>query len=227
MRSLKLSVLSLGLVAGVSSTAAAQQVNFDDLTGFLTTIESPYAGFNWSNAFTMNVPVVYGAGVAAGGFGTALSSGNHVVLNGGGNALGLSGSTFNLLSGTFAAAWTNGLNLNVKGFSGGIQLYNRNYTLDWFTSSNLQLGLFGVDNVIFSSSGGSVGEGFVWDSNQSFAADNLEFGARFVSKRFVFEDGDIGSLAVVPEPLTVSLMAAGLLVLGGVQTRRRRAAATR
>ena len=227
MRSFKLSLLSLSLVAGVSSTGAAQQVNFDDLTGFLSPIASPYAGLNWSNAYVMNVPVVYGVGPATGGFGTALSSGERVVLNGGGTAMAISGSTFNLLSGTFAAAWTDGLNLNVRGFSGGTELYNRNYTLNWFTASNLELGMFGVDNVTFSSSGGTVGEGFVWDSNQSFAADNLEFGEGAVSRRFVVDGGDVGGLAVVPEPMTVSLMAAGLLVLGGVQTRRRRAAAKR
>lgn len=223
MRSLKLSLLSLSLVAGLSSTAAAQQVNFDDLTSIhFGMVPSPYAGFTWSNAYVMNVPVVYGTGVA--GFSSALSSGDRVVLNGGGAAMSISGSSFNLLSGTFAAAWTNGLSLNVKGFSGGDQLYDQDYTLDWSTASTLELNLFGIDHVIFSSSGGTVDEAFAWDSNQSFAADDLEFGYRVTNERRMYDDGDIG-LAVVPEPMTVSLMAAGLLVLGGVQTRRRRLAA--
>jgi len=226
MRSLKLSLLSLSLVAGISSTAAAQQVNFDDLTGYLTMIDSPYAGFTWNNAFIMHPGIVYGF-PAAGGFGTALSSGDRVMGNASGLAMTISrGTSFNLLSGMFAAGWTNGLNLNVKGFSGANQLYNQDYILNWSTASNLELNLFGVDNVVFSSSGGTVDDQFVRDSNHGFAADNLEFAdGPLVQNKFV--DGDIGDLAVVPEPMTVSLMAAGLLVLGGVQARRRRTSTKR
>ena len=133
--------------------------------------------------------------------------------------MSISGSTFNLLSGTFAAGWRTGLTLNVKGFSGGNQLYDQNYSLNWYTASNLELNLFGVDNVVFSSSGGTLDAMFDPGSNHGFAADNLEFGQN--SSFRVQQEGDIG-IAVVPEPMTVSLMAAGLLVLGGAQVRRRR-----
>lgn len=223
MRSLKLSLLSLSLVAGLSSTAAAQQVNFDDLPGYLAMISSPYAGFTWNNAFVMNPGVVYGL-PNAGGFATALSSGERVMGNAGGQAMSISGSTFNLLGGTFAAGWTNGLNLNVKGYSAGNLMYDQNYSLNWSVASNLGLNMFGVDNVVFSSSGGTVDGVFGAGPNQSFAADNLEFSQG--KAHFFLEGGDVG-IAVVPEPMTVSLMAAGLLVLGGAQARRRRASQAR
>ncbi|MGV3708480.1 MAG: PEP-CTERM sorting domain-containing protein [Gemmatimonas sp.] len=220
MRSLKLSLLSLSLVAGLSTSAAAQTLTFDEPAINLGWMPAGYGGFTWSNAFIMNPGAVYGI-PAAGGFGTALSSGTRVLGNGGGNVMSISGTNFNLLSGVFAAAWTNGLNLNVQGFFGGNKLYDSNYTLNWGTASNLQLNLFGVDNVVFTSTGGTVDQAFPWDSNQSFAADNLTFGEA-PAKMIIIEDPNVG-INVVPEPMTVSLMAAGLLALGGVQIRRRRA----
>lgn len=219
MRLLKLSLLSLGLAVGATTSAAAQQVNFDDLAGNLNMIESPYAGFNWGNAFVMNPGAVYGV-LSAGGFGSALSSGDRVLGNANAQDLSISSaSAFNLLSGTFAAGWTNGLQLNVKGFSGATELYNQTYVLDWSMASNLELNLFGVDRVVFSSFGGTVDKMFGDGPNQGFAADDLEFGSNV--KRIIGDD--VVPQAVVPEPMTVTLMAAGLLVLGGAQARRRRA----
>ncbi|MEP6835802.1 MAG: PEP-CTERM sorting domain-containing protein [Gemmatimonas sp.] len=217
MRSIKLSIAALSLLVGLSSTASAQQVNFEDAGTYFGFLSNGYAGHDWSNAFVVDPFIVLGS--APSGLATVVS-GTHVVLNGGGQAMSISGGTFNLLGGNFAAAWTNGLNLNVKGFSAGNLLYNQNYSLDWSSAQSLALNLFGVDNVVFSSSGGTRDQLFPDGSNQSFVADNLEFSAG----SFVAQEVGVN---VVPEPMTVSLMAAGLLILGGVQSRRRRASQAR
>ena len=218
MRSLKLSIISLGLFAGISTTAAAQQVTIEGTGGFLT---GSYVGFNWANAYVENPFIGYGS--LPTGMRTVVS-GTNVLLNGGGQALSISSaSQFNLNSGTFGAAWTNGLTMNVKGYNGGALLYDKNFSLNWNVAQNLSLNLHGVDNVVFSSFGGTVDPSFAWDSNQSFVADNLNFGEN--DYRVLVDEGDFGvSVSVVPEPMTVSLMAAGLLVLGSVQSRRRRMA---
>lgn len=219
MRTLKLSIISLGLFAGISTTAAAQQVTFEGTGGFLA---SNYEGFNWANAYVENPFVGYG--VLPTGM-TTVASGTNVLLNGGGQALTISSaSQFNLNSGSFGAAWTNGLTMNVKGYNGGALLYDKSFSLNWNVAQNLSLNLLGVDNVVFSSFGGTVDPSFVWDSNQSFVADNLNFGENGYGVSV--EEGNFG-VSVVPEPMTVSLMAAGLLVLGGVQSRRRRNAQAR
>lgn len=218
MRSIKLSLLALSLAAGLSTTAAAQHIDFEDAGtagGFLT---SPYHGFTWTNAFAADPFVAYGS--MQNGLSNVVS-GTHMVLNGGGQAMSISSTnTFNLTGGNFAAAWTNGLTMNVKGYSAGNLLYDTNYLLNWSNPQNLMLNLWGVDNVVFSTFGGTVDGAFVWDSNQSFAADDFMFSSE--GKRYI-EEGEL-SVAVVPEPMTVSLMAAGLLALGGVQVRRRRTA---
>lgn len=137
--------------------------------------------------------------------------------------MSISGGGFNLLGGTFAAGWTNGLNLNVKGYFGGNLMYDQNYTLNWSSASHIGLNMFGIDNVVFSSSGGTPDAIFGAGPNQSFAADNLEFSE---GKGHTEYEGNVG-VAVVPEPMTVSLMATGLLILGGVTARRRRTSQNR
>ena len=217
MRTLKLSILSLGLVAGLASSASAQ-VGFDDLTGapFAMT-PNGYATLGWSNAYIIDGNAYFGSAAAAGGFNSALVSGNYVMGNYAARPLTLSrGTSFNLLSGTFAAAWKDGLNLNVKGFANGFETYNKDFKIDWSTGSFLNLGLYDVDAVTFTSSGGVDGQPFLGLSNESFAMDDLSFenGSRIASQSIMVE-------SVVPEPMTMSLVGFGLFAVG-VASRRRR-----
>src|SRR5665647_1540424 len=144
MRTLKASLLSLGLVAALTSSAAAQTVGFDDVTaapfGWVT---NGYAGLNWDNAFAINPIGWYGSAAAAGGFGSALQSGSFVMGNGGGNALTISGgSSFNLLGGTFASAWRKGMTVNAVGSVGGSTVYNQSFLVDWDNANYVGLNMY-------------------------------------------------------------------------------------
>jgi hypothetical protein len=216
MRTLKTALLSLGLAAAISSAASAQIVGFDNVTSApIGMIGNGYAGFNWDNAFVIDPVSWFGSTGAAAGFGSALQSSAYVMGNGGGNAMTISGNQFNLLGGTFASAWRKGMTVSAIGSLGGAQKYSRTFLVDWDKSQYVGLNMFGVDNIVFTTSGGTV-EGFDSHSNASFAVDNLVFEA----------DGGLGTLGdigiqVVPEPMTVSLMGFGLLAVGLAAKRRR------
>lgn len=219
MRKLKLSILSLGLAVGLSSTASAQ-VGFDDLTGApFAMAPNGYATLNWTNAYVTDGLAWFHSPSAAGGFYSALGSGNYVMGNYAARPLTLSRDlSFNLLQGKFAAAWKDGLNLNVKGFSNGVETYNKDFKIDWSTGSMLNLGLYDVDAVTFTSSGGTDGQPFVGMTNDSFAMDDLWFenGSRVASRGVMVE-------SVVPEPMTMSLVGFGLAAVGAAARRRRKA----
>ena len=220
MRTLKTSLLSLSMIAALSSAASAQTVGFDEITSGPVSWFSNYGGLAWSNAYAMNGQGYFGSAAAAGGNSTALTSGKYVVGNGGGNALSLSGGLFNLLGGTFAAGWRTGMTLNVVGSYAGTRLYDQSYTIDWNKASTLAFNMHNIDKVVFTTSGGTV-DGFNAASNTSFAADNFVFGnsdEESVGARVIVDQ------SVVPEPMTVSLMAAGLFAVGAAAARRRRTA---
>lgn len=217
MRTLKLSILSLGLVAGFASTASAQ-IHFDDITAAPVGMVSSYAGYNWTNAFVISPLGYFGSPSVAGGFYSALQSNNHVMSNAGAAPLSISkGSAFDLTGGYFAATWTNGLTLNAKGFNNGVQLYDKTFNISWTQAQYLNLDMNGVDNVVFTNSGGTVDASFNSGSNNGFAFDDLDIAAS--------TSGRVSVDTVVPEPMTMSLVGFGLLAVGGFQARRRRATA--
>ena len=218
MRMLKLSILSLGLVAGFASTASAQ-VHFDDVTAAPFGMVSNYAGFSWGNAFVINPTGYFGSSNAAGGFYTAQQSASHVMSNAGAAPLSISKTSgFNLAGGYFAATWTNGLTLNAKGYNNGMEIYNKSFNVSWSQGQYLNLDMYNVDNVVFTNSGGTVDGKFDPNSNHGFAFDDLDLA---VASQGLQESG-AGIDTVVPEPMTMSLVGFGLLAVGGVNARRRR-----
>lgn len=221
MRSLKLTIASIGLLAGMASTASAQ-INFDDFSPSpFAMLSNGYQGLNWDNAFVINPTGWFGSASVAGGFNTALTSGGHVASNAGAQALTISsGSAFDLNGGTFAALWKSGLGFNAKGYASGAMMYDQTYSLDWNTAQHLSLNMFGIDQVVFTSTGGTYDT--YSDGNTGFAFDDLdigEAGPHFVEQSL--------TVAVVPEPMTMSLVGAGLLLVGMANARRRRVSAAR
>ncbi|MBC8089224.1 MAG: PEP-CTERM sorting domain-containing protein [Phycisphaerae bacterium] len=216
MRSLKVSLLALGLTAAISSNASAQ-LSFDDATTTPFSVVSNYGGFNWSNAFVID-PIVYMGGASqAGGFLTAMQSPSWVMGNYAARPLTMSrGTAFDLTGGVFASVWKNGMTLNAVGSRNGVQLYNQNYSINWDVSRFLALNMTGVDEVTFTSSGGTDAPGFA-GRNYSFAMDDITFTNSVESVT-----GE-SAVSVVPEPMTMSLVGFGLLALGGLHARRRRA----
>lgn len=220
MRTLKASLFSLGLVAALTSSAAAQTVSFDNVTAApYAFLANGYGGLNWSNAYAMDGVAFFGSAAAAGGFNTGLHSGKYLMSNAGAGDLGISsGSAFNLLGGYFAASWTNGLTVNAVGYHNGTAIYNRSFNLNWSASQYVVLDMLGVDHVVFSNVGGYVDERFNSGSNNSFVVDDLTLGANDANVKV----NDIVTQDVVPEPMTIGLVGLGLLAVGGLKMRRKR-----
>ncbi|MEP6765487.1 MAG: PEP-CTERM sorting domain-containing protein [Gemmatimonadaceae bacterium] len=226
MRTIKASLLALGLVAALTTSSAAQQVGFDDVTSApMAFLSNGYQGLNWSNAFVMDGVAWYGSAGAAGGFNAGLTSGKYVMSNAGAQALAISSlSSFNLLGGNFAASWTNGLTVTAIGYSGANVLYNQSFNLNWSSSTYIDLGMYGIDRVVFTNSGGTVDARFNSDNNRSFVVDDMTFSAGDAPKAAFISDVVL-TQDVVPEPMTLGLVGLGLLVVGGLKSRRKHLAA--
>lgn len=151
MRNKKLLFLvNFVLVALVSRVAKSDTtINFDNLTQAV--IPSGYGGLNWSNFYardsvTNNSPsgYVYGR-----------TSGNFVAYNGGGNAAYFeSTNSFTVKSAYLTAAWNNGLQVSITGYSNGVVAYSQTYIVNTTSPSNITFNWVNVNKILFTSSGG-------------------------------------------------------------------------
>jgi MYXO-CTERM domain-containing protein len=121
-----------------------------------------------------------------------------------------SGSVFTLGSAFLTAAWNNGLNLEITGFSGATQMFDRNIVLSQNSGAVYTFGWSGIDRLVFTPSGRL-------DAN----SDDVGVGTEFVLDDISLTPGTESS--VTPEPATMSLVAFGLVGLAGAARRRRRA----
>ncbi len=198
--------LALIAVLGWSAIAAqAAVIDFDTVTTdnsyYTGWIPNGYAGFNWDNFAALDtVNYVYNPS----GYQTALSSGDKVAFDGygGGSSFYVSTGEFNLLGMQAAAAWNDGLELNIIGYLGATEKYNRTFTLTTTTRSSLDLNFMGIDRVAFLASGGTP--------NQNLSGSGNFFG---------MDDVRVSTgVPAVPEPFTMGLAALGL----GAALKRRR-----
>lgn len=181
-----------------------------------------YGGLLWSNNSGNNdfkVVKVDGPGFngapAGNGFANGVVSGSWVATNSGGSDVSFQslagGSKFNFDSTYLAAAWYNGLKVDITGYRDGVQVYS---TTTGPLSFNEQLLIFNwtsIDKVMFHSQQNS---GTVIDNqstyNHAFVMDNLSISA---------------VAAPVPEPEIYAMMLAGLGLMGFMGRRRKSAQA--
>jgi len=122
-----------------------------------------YGGANWS-----------GGGMSAGYFGYlkpedindyygALESGflygrmsePHVAYNDSGAEVSVSNGTFDFNGAYLTAAWNDGLEITVEGYSGGSMLYSRTVTVNPYAAQWFDFDFLGIDTLVFYSSGGT------------------------------------------------------------------------
>lgn len=177
---------------------AAQTFTFEEVPdGF--DVPNGYAGLTWWNFNAFSV-----ASVPAGSFRT-------VVYNPFGDPASFSSPTpFTLVSAYARAVWVNALTLRVVGSLAGAVVFTRDFTITSAAAPQLlDFGTVVVDDVVFDGGGGNP-PGANPIADRQFMMDDLTL---------------IPPTAVIPEPGTVALVAAGLLAVGGGAARRRRRAA--
>lgn len=189
----------LTLITTVSQKKAeAVVVTFDDIetTHGFGAVENGYGDLNWTNFGYVNQIFHPDSGYENG-----LVSGEYTAFNWYAQPAEVTGELFNF-EGTFlSAAWNNGLNVLVEGFSEGILKYSQNVVVNPSESSWFDFDYTEVDKVRFTSFGGV-------DAKPD---DNI-VGRNFVMDNFTYNRSNSEE---VPEPITVlgSLVALGF---GGI-----------
>jgi len=198
-----LAALSFAMTA--ASASADTVVTFDDLTlsgGSPSELLVPngYSGLNWNNFYALNSSTYP---LSPSGYTAAVVSGTNVAFDGSDPAsiTAVAGTTFDLNSGYFTAAWNDNLSVTADAYLGGVLMYSPTFLLSATAPTLENLNFTNVDTVTFSQSGGTLHEG---DPGQGleFAMDNLD-------------------VNIVPEPASLSLLAVGAIAL--LSRRRRRA----
>ena len=196
--------VSLCLMGLISDAGAATLITFDDLSASGgTPISNGYMGLDWDNFGALNTQTMVISGYPN-GYANGVVSLNNVAFNYNSNPANFSDSStpFALNSLYLTAAWNDGLSVEIDGYHDGILLDTTTLTLDTSGPTLFTLDWSGLDEVLFTASGGTpnanfpgTGFGGTW-----FALDNLQ----------VTFDAPVAT----PLPPTLPLFASGLFVLG-------------
>jgi len=184
-----------------SLTTQAEVITFDDLPAFTddnitADITNGYHGFDWSAFGYVGKDTLPDTGYQAGAI-----SGDFV---GYFNTLGkglISGNTFDFNGSYITSAWHNNLQVEVKGFSNGSELYSQTINLSNSVAQWFDFNFFGIDSLSFHAFGGDV---------------NPLMGDDFYSEQFVLDNFTVNETVstTVAEPTTLALLGLGLFALG-------------
>lgn len=184
--------------AALSAPASAVTLTFDDVPTF-TDVGAGYNGFDFSNFFALDT-TQYGPS----GYVNGMISLNNVLYNAYGDPAAISSPTaFQMTSAYLTGAWNDGLTVQVDGYKNNALIYTQNFIVDTAGPSFVHFNNALVDNVIFSSFGGT--QGVYEGGGNHFAMDNLTIGE---------------TSGAVPEPASWALMVTGFGLMGGALRRR-------
>jgi hypothetical protein len=127
-------------------------ITFDDLPGQQVPVPAGYHVLNWVNFDYLNGNTY---GLNPSGYQTGIVSGNDVIYGIGGETATISAGMFDLISAYATAAWNDNLQLVAKGYINGTLVYNQTYTLNATSPTLLNFNFYGVNEVDFTSSGGT------------------------------------------------------------------------
>ncbi|MEH2245884.1 PEP-CTERM sorting domain-containing protein [Nostoc sp.] len=167
------------IAAGTLGTGQAQALvlTFDDLPApkfdYGSAIPNGYGGLNWDN---FNYKTAQTSNPSGYIYGTVSSP--NVGYNVYGNpatvsTVNIGGGQFDFNSADLTAAWNNGLDILVEGFSGGITKYATTVTVDTTSPTLFNFDFLDIDSLKFTSFGGvNVGYG---GSGTQIVLDNFTY----------------------------------------------------
>lgn len=164
---LKKLLLPLLLSLGVAASTNATVITFDNLPETdAAIIDNGYAGFDWLSFGYANKSVLPGSG-----YETGVVSGDYAAYNDFAETSSLSGSLFDFNGAFLTGAWNDGLNIEVRGFSSGSEVYSTTVVVNTASAQWFDFNFFGIDSLSFRSFGGEKnalldgdGEHFVMDN---------------------------------------------------------------
>jgi hypothetical protein len=162
-------IAAAALLLGAGA-ARADVIGFDDLSpGFGAALPDGYAGFAWDNIHVLNSSLFPNSGYD----GAAVSQTN-VAYNAWGSAAAVEDGAFTFNGAYFTAAWRDGLNVQVQGYSGGTLLYDWTIVVDHDGPTWFAFNYVGIDRLTFNSFGGTEVEGLS-GSGAQFAMDDFTY----------------------------------------------------
>ncbi|VAX32118.1 hypothetical protein MNBD_NITROSPIRAE03-1246 [hydrothermal vent metagenome] len=197
------------IVLAFALEAKATVLTFDDLpalgNGTYAQIVSPYGGLDWSSSwYYMNTTD------RDDGYANGTVSGDYVAFNGGADDVSINnGVVFDWDGAYFTSAWDEGLNIDIKGYSGAALLYSTTLVVGPKGPALFAANWAGIDNLTFSSYylySKCCGKG----SSKGCCGDT-EKPSQFVMDNFSFNNKPSEN---VPEPTTFLLIGSGLVGLG-------------
>lgn len=201
------------LVSGtfLSGALNAAVLTFDDIVSSgVSSVPDGYGGLNWDNVLVLDTA---NYNVQDSGYVRGTTSGDFAAFNAGAAAIEITsdgGTFFDVLSMNLTAAWTDGLSITLRSYTGAV--LRSEITIGGFTQAG-PTGLFlnsdylGIDRLVMESFGG-VDAGLAGGSAQHFVLDDLNV-----------------NVSVVPIPASAWLFASGLGLLGWMRRPRKAAPA--
>jgi hypothetical protein len=188
-------LLPVLLSLGVAASTNAAVITFDDLPETdAGLIENGYAGFDWTSFGYANKSVLPGSG-----YETGVVSGDYAAYNDFAETSSLSGSLFDFNGAFLTGAWNDGLNIEVKGFLSGAELYSTTVVVNTSIAQWFDFNFLGIDGLSFRAFGGE---------------NNILLGGE--GEQFVMDNFTINEPASVPESSPIALLLVGIasLLLG-------------